>query len=327
MQLVIDKPGASLKVKDGQFCVRYDGERQMVPIPKVKSILLNPSCLISAEAIARAVEREIDILFLERGGKPYARIWSPKYGSIATIRKNQLAFSQSSAGMEWVRGILLDKIDNQRALLLSLNRPDFATEDDIADSIEKLEPFREKIAACPLDDREAAAASLRGWEGNASRIYFGCISRQLPEAYRFERRSKRPARDMFNCLLNYAYGIFYSVIEGALIRAGIDPYVGVMHRDEYNRPVMVYDLIERYRVWADFPVVDLCRQQLVFPEFFDIEADEYWLNEHGKRLLIPSVNEYLDEVVPIGRISRTRRTHIFWQAEQLAAELKTFNHV
>lgn len=322
MQLVINKHGASLKVKDGQFCVRYDGECQMIPIPKVKSILLNPTCVISAEAIARAVEREIDILFLERNGKPYARIWSPKYGSISTIRKNQLFFSQSQAGVEWVRGILTDKIDNQCALLISLNRPDFSTEAEINDAVDKLKKYREKIATLKADKMEEVAGSFRGWEGNASRIYFGCISLHLPEAYRFERRSKRPAEDMFNCLINYAYGMLYQTIEGALIKAGIDPYIGVMHRDEYNRPVMVYDLIERYRVWAEYPVIDLCRQQVVFPEFFDIEEGEFWLNDQGKRILIQSVNDYMDEVITVSRITRSRRYHIQLYAENLATDLK-----
>jgi CRISPR-associated protein Cas1 len=38
------------------------------------------------------------------------------------------------------------------------------------------------------------------------------------------------------------------VSRGCLNKSRYDPYVGVMHRDEYNRPVLAYDVIEKFRV-------------------------------------------------------------------------------
>ena len=66
----------------------------------------------------------------------------------------------------------------------------------------------------------------------------------------------------------------------------MDPYIGVMHRDEYNRPVLVYDFIELFRHWADYVVCHLCLQQVVEDDFFEIENNQYWLNQIGKRILI-----------------------------------------
>ena len=50
--------------------------------------------------------------------------------------------------------------------------------------------------------------------------------------------------DVANALLNYGYGLLYGKVESGLIKAGIDPYICVLHRDEYNRPVLVYNIIE-----------------------------------------------------------------------------------
>ena len=36
-----------------------------------------------------------------------------------------------------------------------------------------------------------------------------------PNRYKFEGRSRNPAKDEFNTLLNYAYGILYSKVEKA----------------------------------------------------------------------------------------------------------------
>lgn len=325
MQLVLDKYGAMLRVKDGRFYVRTEDKKQLIPMSKVKSIMLSRSTIVSAEAIANAVEREIDLFFVERNGRPFARVWSNRYGSIATIRKNQVAFSRSPEAVGWVKDLLSHKLDNQCALLIGLGRPDMATENLIQSTVEKIKGFQEKIRQLEAKELSAAAGTLRGWEGNASRHYFSCISAHLPDAYRFEKRSKHPATDMFNCLLNYAYGMLYNEVESALIRAGIDPYAGIFHRDEYNRPVLAYDVIERFRVWAEYPAIDLCLQQVVFPEFFDVEDEEYWLNAAGKRILIQSVNDYLEETVTIGRKTRSRSSHIRLYAESLANLFKNFN--
>jgi len=120
-------------------------------------------------------------------------------------------------------------------------------------------------------------------------------------------------------LLNYAYGILYGKIEGALIRAGIDPYIGVMHRDEYNRPVLVYDVIERFRVWADYVVFGLASQQVFTSDCYTIRKDgSYWLENNGKRILIQSFNDYLSEVIKIKGVDRSRVVHIDLYAQSLA---------
>jgi CRISPR-associated protein Cas1 len=167
------------------------------------------------------------------------------------------------------------------------------------------------------------AEKIRGYEGTASRVYFDTISRHMPEPYRFEKRTQHPAFDMFNALLNYAYGMLYGKTEAALIKAGVDPYLGVFHRDEYNRPVLVYDFIENFRVWADYVVINLCMQQVMFVEFFDVENEVYYLNHHGKRILIQSFNDYFEEVIRYKGADRSREQHIHLLAQKLATRLKT----
>lgn len=325
MHIVINQRGAVLKVKDGQFVVRTPESERAVPPGKVDAIFLNRSTRLTSEAVALAVHCGIDLVFVDRGGQPFARVWSPKFGSISVIRKNQLAFSRSPEAVQWAKELVLAKTDNQCALLLTLNSGAPAEERLIGEATAGIADYQAKIRAMePASSVQDAAPQLRAWEGGASRLYFGCISQLLPEPYRFNGRSRQPAEDMFNCLLNYAYGILYSDIEGALIRAGIDPYIGIMHRDEYNRPVLVYDVIERFRIWADYVAADLCRQKVIFREFFDVENDSWWLNAQGKRILIQSMNDYLEEVVMLENLSRSRRNHIDKYAERFAAFLKKF---
>jgi len=322
MQLVLNKRGINLTLKSGIFEVRVDDQLQKIPGEKVKSILLHRSAMVSTDSILFAIENEIDIIFMQMTGKPAGRIWSHKYGSISKIRKNQVQFTQSKQGAEWIVATIIEKIKNQSALIYTLSKPDGSTDNLINSSNEKLNKLIQKIALLEYSEIKDIADKLRAYEGNSSRIYFEIINQHLPEQYRFERRSQHPAFDMFNSMLNYSYGILYSKIEGAFIRAGIDPYLGIMHRDEYNRPVLVFDAIEKFRVWADYVVINLCMQQVMFSDFFDIDNSVFLLNEHGKRILIQSFNDYFEEIIKIGSVERSRDQQLIIFAQKFATKLK-----
>lgn len=324
MQLFIQKRGAYLGIDEGLFKVRVQNELQKLPVSKVKSIVMHQSATISTDAIFTAIENGIEIVFMDKIGKSKGRIWSHKFGSISKIRKNQIQFSQSEEGAKWIINTILTKIKNQKAILLTLGFPDDSTKNIIDESIDKLDNILEKIQKLSANNIGEIANKLRGYEGNASREYFSCMSFHLPPEYQFDKRSKHPAFDMFNSLLNYAYGILYSKIENALILAGIDPYLGIMHRDDFNKPVFVYDFIESYRNWADYVVIHLCMQQVIFIEFFKIENDVYYLNDQGKRILVQAFNDYFESVIKRKGIDRSRLEHIKIDAQKMATMLQNY---
>lgn len=218
--------------------------------------------------------------------------------------------------------MLLKKIENQQALMLLFNNndnPNVSTEKNIA----RLEDYRNKIRALDGDIVNDIAPMLRGWEGQASRIYFSTINSFLPEQFRFENRTQHPALDVANAFLNYGYGILYGRIEGALIKAGIDPYIGILHRDDYNRPVLVYDIIEMYRIWVDYVVYTLLAQNVITEEFYSVREDgSYWLEALGRRVLIQSLNDYMDEIITMKGVTRSRLTHLSFYIQSLAQKFK-----
>lgn len=136
-----------------------------------------------------------------------------------------------------------------------------------------------------------------GLEGSGGRIYFESISFLMPERYRFDGRSRNPAKDEFNTLLNYAYGVLYSRVEKACIIAGLDPYVGIIHADHYNKKSLVFDLIENFRIWAGETVINLFAGRDVKQEHFDRLENGLTLNKEGKALLIEALSKFLDESV------------------------------
>lgn len=319
MELVLNTFGTSLQVEDGLFLVKHKEGKQTIDPKSIKSILISKGAKISSDAALLAIANEIDVLFIDATGKPGGRLWSIKYGSISEIRRAQLEFLYSPKAVKWVRNLLKTKIDNQIGLLLTLDAQTDLQKNLREKNLNRLRDYLVKLENIDAPFVSDIAPTLRGWEGAASRAYFETINQYLPPEYRFEERTQHPAYDVFNCLLNYGYGILYGKVEGALIKAGIDPYAGVFHRDDYNRPALVYDVIELYRIWADYVVISLCNQRVIDSDCYSVKDDgSFWLENMGKRIVIQSMNDYLDEIVNIKGLSRSRQAHIELYAHSLA---------
>ncbi len=320
MDLVLNTYGTYLTKDHQNFVVVHkDGKQRVLP-SKVRHILISKGAQISSDAALLALENEIDVFFLDKSGNHAGRLWSMKFGSVSTIRHKQLDFTFSKSAVKWIKEVLTDKIDNQIALLMSFDTTSKPLlQEQVEKSICKLSDYKGKIKKQDAEFVNEIAPGLRGWEGNATRVYLKTINHFMPEPYQFEKRSQNPATDVFNCLLNYGYGILYGKVETALIKNGIDPYIGVMHREDYNRPVLVFDVIEKFRIWIDYVVINLCMQNVIDEDCYSIKEDgSYWLESMGRRILIQSVNDYLDEIINLDGMQRSRLTHIDLYAQQLA---------
>lgn len=322
MELVLNTYGTSLVKENGNLTVIHKDGKQTLPIDKLKSIIISKGAKLSSDAALLAIENEIEIMFVDGTGKPQGRLWSINYGSVSTIRRKQLDFTFSKQAVKWIKGILTQKLDNQAALLYSLAPIDWTHQKNLDKAINKINDYKVKIENSQAIIISDIAPSLRGWEGAASRVYFGIINLLLPQEFKFEARTQHPATDVFNCLLNYGYGILYGKVEGALIKAGLDPYVGVLHREDYNRPVLVFDVIEKFRVWIDYVVFKLLEQKVINQDCYLVKDDgSYWLDSLGKRILIQSVNDYFDEVIQMNGVNRSRLNHINLFSQKLASTI------
>lgn len=327
MELVLNTFGTALSKDNDAFIVIHKDGKQRIPPNGLKSITISKGASITSDAVILAIENEIEVLFVNNSGTPVGRIWSPKYGSVSTIRRGQLDFSLSKDAVAWIKEMIMQKIENQQALLLSMIATDEQTSKAVTKAVARLEDYRSKVKGLEGEVVPDIAATLRGWEGASSRIYFEMMDGFLPETARFSGRSQHPATDMINAMLNYAYGILYGKIEGALIKAGIDPYVGIFHRDDYNRPVLVFDVIEKYRIWADYVVFSLAIQEAINEDCYQVKSDgSYWLENLGKRIVIQSMNDYLDEVITLKGVDRSRLNHIQLYAQDLAQLFKRFSN-
>lgn len=308
MQLVINTYGAYLRKSGNCFLIKRDEKSFEVAVGKVNSILITTAAYITTDAIKLAVDNNIDIVFLDAYGDPYGRVWHPKLGSTTLIRRRQLEIYESIDGLNLAKEWGLKKLDNQIELLSRLKKAREEKREELERFIAEIEHSREQMKRL-RGTVDARRQGMLGLEGKASRAYFEALSAIMPERYRFAGRSRNPAKDEFNALLNYGYGMLYSLVEKGCIIAGLDPYVGFLHTDSYNKKSLVFDIIEIFRFYVDETVVYLFTRRMVKDEFFEPLEQGLGLSKDGKAALIESINKALEETVLYrGRNVKTRNT-------------------
>lgn len=327
MQIVINTFGASLRKQGEQFLIQARDKKVTLSAHKVQSILITSAVHLSTDAIQLAIAQNIDIVFLSKEGDPYGRVWQTKMGSTATIRRRQLEWADRPEGLALVREWLTAKLRQQEEFLRELRhrRPEAASLFD--GPLAGIAAGRKRIeeVAGTLEEQRG---TLMGLEGSAGRSYFGCLGQLVPTGYRFTTRSRRPARDEFNAMLNYGYGILYSHVERACIYAGLDPFLGFLHTDNYGKKSLVFDLIEPFRILAERTTVLLFTGRRVQKTYFEEVPGGVALNKEGRAFFIDQFNQRLEKKVryPVqGQPGKSRnvkqRDVIRYEAHALANRL------
>lgn len=311
MNLILTHKGTEVSIYRGLFTIKNKtGTHRLAP-EKIKSMVLAVGIRISSNAMLMAIENEIDILLVDETGHPQGRIWSHKFGSISSLRRKQLEFAESKRAGAW----LLDVQRQQARARIHLLK--FWKEKTSADiSLEPLESLLHQLnQLLPQIPDKPFLQKLRNREAQLARVYYRMLSDLLPSEFQFSKRS-RPALDPANSCLNYLYGMLYAKVELVLLQAGLDPYLGIFHRDQYNRPAMVYDQIELYRPWAEEVLLDLCLGGKLTSACFVKRKGSLWLNESGKQLAIPAMFAFLADSPT--RSGNARESIMLLDARQLA---------
>ena len=84
-------------------------------------------------------------------------------------------------------------------------------------------------------------------EGIAAQYYW----KQLFDNFTRERNG-----DAANNLLNFGYAILRSMVARALVSSGLNPTIGIFHRNKYNAFCLADDIMEPYRPYVDELVLE-----------------------------------------------------------------------
>jgi len=158
----------------------------------------------------------------------------------------------------------------------------------------KRKTIEDKIEAI-LQKSKINLSDLLVFESNFSSQYWKIYRKVLPKAWKMGSRNLRPAQDPVNSLINYTYGFLYKTVEHSIYCTGLNPQVGLLHKNRYNDPVLAYDLIEPFRPNMDYLVMKIINEGSIRMTDFKINDKACVLNKTGKRKIIPMIYDHMEE--------------------------------
>lgn len=177
---------------------------------------------------------------------------------------------------------------------------------------------------------ETSRERLLGLEGTAARLYYAHFtelirsSSELPEAFAFEGRNRRPPRDRLNALISFVASLLVKDTTIAALAAGLDPHVGFLHRPRFGRPSLALDLAEEFRpLIGDSVVLTAINNGEVRPRDFISRAGAVALTDRGRRAVIAAYERRMTTELthPVFGYRTSYRRALEIQARLLAALL------
>ena len=147
-------------------------------------------------------------------------------------------------------------------------------------------------------------------------MYFGVFNHlvlQQQSDFRFTSRSRRPPLDNINALLSFAYTLLTHDCTAALESAGLDPYIGFMHRPRPGRRSLALDLMEELRaVYADRFVLSCVNRKIITAKHLQKQGSgAVLLTDDGRRAFLGAwqskkqeqiTHPFLKEKIPWGLV-------------------------
>ena len=225
------------------------------------------------------MENDISIFLVDWKGEVVGEILNVFERSKGKRLINQIKISQSKDGLELSKNWILEKV---RLLILHLEELNSPTQ-----KVEEINMIVEYI------NLSTDPQIIRGFEGRIGRIYFKELRRQSKSKEEIGTRNLRPASDSFNISLNYTYGMLYRELQNLFFTHRLEPTIGFFHTNEGNKNSLIFDFIEKYRVYFLKNIYNHFQNNRITINIFEIVEGKNLLKKDGKIFLIGEFNKIM----------------------------------
>lgn len=239
--LVIDRRGCHVRLDQGRVRIDYpDGTHRSFPLVALGEVIVHGAATIDAGLLRALGEAAIPTVLVPGRGQGRATwLAGGLQGPVAVRQAQHRCHLDTECRRQQAIAIVRAKLDAQAGHLQarSLPPPPALRTD--------------KLAHAP------DLGALLGYEGAAAAAYFQVLASDLPPAWRFHGRNRRPPRDPVNALLSLGYTLLGAEMQLAVLGAGLDPALGMLHAVCPGRDALALDLIEPLRPGIDRFVLGL----------------------------------------------------------------------
>lgn len=291
--------------RDGEEVARY-------PLHTLQGIICFSYLGASPALMGACARHNIQLVFCRPNGRFLCRVTGESQGNVLLRRQQYRTADNQEESTRIASCFIFGKVSNARSSLERMRRDHSARIDEgqfvtASDQLKQMLP-----AILEVSDLDG----LRGMEGAAANVYFGCFDQMILQDkshFYYHGRNRRPPLDNVNALLSFVYTLLGNDCASALEAVGLDAYVGFMHRDRPGRNSMAQDLLEELRpCFADRFVLTLINNRVVSHKDFQHQEDgAVILTDEARRTVLQQwqtrkkeviLHPFLKEKIPWGLV-------------------------
>ncbi len=228
---------ARLNLEDKHLCIaQKDKESVKIPLVDILCVMLESHQIMLTNALLNAFALHKIVVFTCDESHLPSGLFMPFLGHFRSfsVLQCQINLSKQRKAILWQQ-IIKAKIHNQALLLKMQNKKEY----------KELESLAKSVNLGDSNNNEAKAAA----------IYFKALfGKNFSRKVQIFEESKMGT---INAALNYAYAIIRGVITRSLCVSGLNPALGINHKNQFNAFNLADDLMEPYRIFADSVVVQM----------------------------------------------------------------------
>ncbi len=278
---VLGKESERLVVRQNQTIVRE------IPAIKIDQVMVFGNAQITTQAMQFCLQERIPIYLLSGHGHYYGVIDSFSTEPVLLQREQFLRANDPAFCLKIATALVQGKLANSRLILQRLARRHNNTA--LSRAVETIKN------SLPQLDKVTTLDELRGFEGNAAKVYFQAMAASLDARWGFSQRVRQPPTDPVNALLSYGYTLLFYNVYSLLRTRGFNPHVGFLHALKPGHPALASDMMEEFRALVvDAVVWKLVLNQRLTPDDFDppkVAGDGCLLKPHARQLFIKALEE------------------------------------
>lgn len=291
--LYLTEEGTHLTLKDNRIVIKKSSDiLKEVSLEKVDNIVIIGNISITSPLSIELLEREIPVNWLSSTGKFYGRLEPTTSVNIMRQREQFKCAENNEFSLALAKSFIIGKVKNCQVVLRRYNRN--VSDKDVSENIEELKRYVIKISEAETVEE------LLGYEGNSAKLYFKSLGKMVKEEFKFDKRTRRPPKDKFNCLLSLGYTLLLYEIYTAIINKGLHPYCSFLHKIRNGHPALASDLIEEWRpTVVDSLVMNLIQTKIITHEHFlpqDEVSGGVFLTNEGLKIFIKKFEERLKQL-------------------------------
>ena len=142
-------------------------------------------------------------------------------------------------------------------------------------------------------------------EGRMRFEYYQKMNEILPESFNFDKRVKRPPKNMINALISFGNSMLYSTVLSEIYNTQLNPTISYLHEPSERRFSLALDLSEIFKpILVDRLIFYLVNKRMLGEDDFEKDLNYCLLNDKGRKIFIKNYDERLKKTIKHRELKR-----------------------